>query len=230
VNIGHGSFGLDQVCLAILTKARHYSPSVIVVEQYPWALHRVLNTYVNGYLKPYFYIDHTGGLKLQKISKLAKFDFYRKYTGLYRLYKKEFQEFMEGIDIVTQYDPAADPIFFYWKTRYYAHVYTIVEKIISVIRDYCAQINCKLLFMSIAYIQQFGLKSGSELIDYDLPAKRFRDLLGRTGVPYLDTTPLLIKQHSAESPVIFSDSHTNAKGHGVIADALQAELEARGWL
>ena len=43
-NIGHVSMGLDQICLAVMTKSDHYTPSVIIVEQYPWAIHRILNT------------------------------------------------------------------------------------------------------------------------------------------------------------------------------------------
>ncbi|NQU03208.1 MAG: hypothetical protein HQ589_03555, partial [Syntrophaceae bacterium] len=48
LNLGHCSFGLDQVCLVIIKKLENYQPSVIIVEQYPWSIHRVLNPYVNG--------------------------------------------------------------------------------------------------------------------------------------------------------------------------------------
>jgi len=230
VNIGHGSFGLDQICITILKKARDYSPNLIIVEQYPWAIHRVVNTYIYKYLKPYFYLDSKGELRLQKLPWVARFQLYRNIIGSYRLYKKELREFQNGIDLKGGYDPHADPIFLYWKSHYYDYMYSLVDKILVVMKDHCAQIDCKLTFVLVAYHQQFAPRSVSSLIDYDLPAKRFKALLEKNGIPYVDAVPELLKAHSAEDPVIAHDGHTNAKGHGIIAELLRAELEKRGWI
>lgn len=230
INLGHCSLGLDQICIAILTRAQHYSPSVIIVEQYPWAIHRVLNTYVNGYLKPFFYLDSDGSLKLQKLPRLASLKFYRKMIGSYRTYKKELQEFKNGIDIKTDYDFRTDPIFLYWKTQYYDYMYSLADKIMGVIRDYCAQLDCKLIFTLLAVSQQFGQATDSILIDYNLPTERLIRLLEKNDISYVNTTQALLREHSVEGPVIKPDGHLNMKGHEIVAKVLQVELEKKGWL
>ena len=53
VNMGHPSLGLDQVCLALFKKSSKYNPKIIVVEQYAWALHRILRSHVNGFQNRY---------------------------------------------------------------------------------------------------------------------------------------------------------------------------------
>jgi hypothetical protein len=230
VNIGHGSFGLDQICLAILNRSRFYCPSMMVIEQYPWAAHRVLNSYVNGYLKPSFYLDVQGDLKLRKVPRLARYKLYRRVVGSYRLYKKELAEFQGGIDIKDQYDPFVDPIFLYWKSSYYEYMYALLEKILRVIGDHCAQIHCRLIFVMIAYSQQFGHESGSQLIDYELPSKRFKKILEKNRIEYVDTAAALVAAHSASTPVIKPDGHTNERGHALIADVLEKSLKDRGWI
>ncbi len=230
VNLGHGSFGLDQICLAILERSRRYSPSAVVIEQYPWAIHRVLNPYVQGYLKPSFYIDGSGALKLHKVPALARHKIFRQIQGQYRLYKKELAEFKGGVDIKNQYDPLADPIFLRWKTGYYEHMYLLVEKILQVIRDHSAQNKYKLVFLIIAYHQQFGQVSGSALVDFHLPAENFKAILRKLRIEYIDTAPALVAAHALEDPVIKPDGHTNARGHGVLAELLADGLTSRGWV
>jgi hypothetical protein len=230
VNLGMGSFGLDQICLSILERSRRYSPSVVAIEQYPWAVHRVLNSYVQGYVKPSFYIDASGALKLRKVPALARYKSYRRIDGAYRLYKKELAEFKGGIDIKTQYDPFADPIFLLWKTAFYEQMYLLIEKILCVIKDHCTQNRYRLIFLIIAYSQQFGHDSGSGLIDYELPAKRFKAILDKLRIEYVDTAPSLVRSHSIADPVIMPDGHTNPRGHAVIADLLEEGMRSRGWL
>lgn len=230
VNLGTGSFGLDQVCLSILERSRQYAPSVLVIEQYPWAVHRVLNSYVQGYIKPSFYIDASGELKLRKVPALARYKSYRRIDGAYRLYQKELAEFKGGIDVKTQYDPFADPIFLRWKTTYYEYMYLLIKKILCVIKDHCMQNRYRLIFLIIAYSQQFGHDSGSGLVDYELPAKRFKAILDQLRIEYIDAAPALVKAHSLAEPVITTDGHTNPRGHAIIAGLLEKGLRSRGWL
>ncbi|MEI8012822.1 MAG: hypothetical protein WCI27_10170 [Candidatus Omnitrophota bacterium] len=228
INLGNGSFGLDQVCLSILERSGRYSPSMFVIEQFPWALHRVLNPCVYGYIKPAFFIDNKGCLQLRKVPPLARYKAYRKIEEGYRLYKKELMEFKGGVDIKAHYDPLADPIFLAWKTTYYDYMYLLIEKILGVIQDHCAQKKCRLLFMIIPYTQQFGFVSGSSLVDYELPAKRFKALLEKLRIDYIDAAPPMVKAHSPADPVIKPDGHANDRGHVLLADILQGSLVERG--
>lgn len=230
VNLGHCSLGLDQVCLAMLQRSAKYRPEIIIVEQYPWAVHRILSPYVNGFVRPYFYLDSQQGLKLRKVSRFAKYRIFRRLIGSYYAFRKEFQEFSAGIDLRDGYDPLSDPIFLYWKTRHYDSMYALIDKILGVMRDYCRQKGIKLLFGFGAIQQQFGPPSQSALVDYDLPRNRLIDLLKKNKIAYVDMTEPMLAAHSERAPVIFADSHINEKGHDIFSRVLYDDMLARGWI
>jgi lysophospholipase L1-like esterase len=230
VNLGHCSLGLDQVCLAVLQKISKYNPGIIVIEQYPWAVHRVLNNYVNGYVRPHFYLDAQGRLKFSKLSSLARVTVFRRMIGSYYAFRKEFNEFRAGMNIRHNYDPFADPIFLHWKTRQYDYMYQLIDGILVVIRDYCRQKNIKLLFALGAIYQQFAGNKNSELVDYELPRDRLIALLEKHRIVYMDMTSPMLSSHTQEDPVIFSDGHINEKGHRVFADEVFKELQKLNWL
>lgn len=230
INMGHCSLGIDQVCLAILQRSAKYKPEIIIVEQYPWAVHRILNNYVNGYVRPYFYLDSRQDLKLQKVPLLAKYKFFRRMIGSYYAFRKEFREYQSGIDLKQNYNPLADPIFLYWKTRQYDSMYILLDKILVVMRDYCRQNGIKLMFALGAIQQQFGPKSASELVDYDLPRKRLIELLDKNKMAYVDMTDPMLAAHTEQDPVIFSDGHINTKGHDIFSQVLHESLLSREWI
>jgi len=227
-NLGHCSLGLDQVCLSVLKDAERYSAKTVIVEQYPWALHRVLNTYVNGYLKPHFHLDAEEQLRLGKVPRTARYGMTRRLIGSFYAYKKELQEYLAGIDLKSSYDAKLDPIFLLWKAPYYHHMYLLVDKIVGAMKDFCLQRRINLMFAVGAIAQQFGPASKSSLIDYDLPGKRFRAILDRHRIRYVDMMGPMLESHTPEEPCIFDDGHINAKGHRVFADALFDEMSKRG--
>lgn len=227
-NLGHCSLGLDQVCLAVLKHAVDYSARTVVVEQYPWALHRVLNSYVNGYVKPRFYLGADEQLQVGKVPLTARYGATRRLIGSFRAYRKELQEHLAGIDLKSSYDARSDPIFVLWKTSYYHYMYILVDKIVGAMRDFCVQHNINLVFAVGAIAQQFGPESKSSLIDYGLPRKRFSRILEGHGIRYVDMVTPMLAAHTADEPCIFDDGHINAKGHRVFADALIDEIGDEG--
>jgi hypothetical protein len=231
INMGHCSFGIDQVALTILQRTKDYNPKIIVVEQYPWAVVRILrNCLESGFIKPSFFLDVHGQLKLRKVPWIARFGLFRRLIGWFNAYKKELGDFRGGVDLKEGYDPLVDPMFLHWKTNHYDYLYALLEKIIFVIRDYCRQNKIHLLFSLGAIRQQFSGPSKSKLIDYDLPRKRLKNILERSGVSYIDVADVMLKEHSENDPVIFYDGHINVKGHDIFATALQKDLENRGWI
>lgn len=228
VNLGHCSLGLDQICLAMMKRTAHYRPGVLVVEQYPWAVHRIVSNYVNGYLRPHFCFTGGGKLKLVKVSWWARFKPFRKLIGAFYDYRKALMEYTAGIDLQQGYDPTADPIFMLWKSHYYLSMYRLAEQIILVMRDYCRRERVKLLFALIPARQQFDLAQRSALVDYALPYHRFVDMLERCRIPYVDTAPDMLAAHSDSAPVIFSDGHLNARGHAVYADVIGRRIRSLG--
>jgi hypothetical protein len=230
LNLGHCSLGLDQICLVILNKADAYKPDVIVVEQYPWAIHRVLNTYVNGYTRPYFRLDETGALKLQKMSPLSRFKIFRRIIGSFYTFRKELREFKAGIEFGHGYDPWSDPIFLYWKIPYYDYMYNLVDRILAVMQDVCRQKGIHLLFGLEAIMQQIHRKSPSALVDYELPHKRLKALLEKNRIAYVDASSTMLVENRADDPVVFADGHMNDKGHRLFAEELHKDMVKRGWL
>jgi hypothetical protein len=230
VNTGQLSLGLDQECLYILEQAKKYNPGVFVVEQYPWAVTRILNSYANGFVKPQFSLNKEGDLKLKKVPKYARFKIFRRIQGTYLAYKKELNEFSGGIDINQDYDRMKDPIFLHWKCGHYDYLYLLLEQIIIVMRDYCKQNNIHLIFALGAIFQQFQEASPSKLVDYDLPRMRLRKVLDKLEVAYIDMTDPMLVSHSTDSPVILPDGHMNEKGNALFAKTLEDELFKKGWL
>lgn len=230
LNLGHCSLGLDQICIVILETAEHYRPSAIIVEQYAWAIHRVLSPYVIGYTRPYFYIDAGGNVKLKKMPSLTRFKTCRKLIGAFYGYRNELREFKAGINLKEDYDPWTDPIFLLWKVSYYDHMYRLVDKILQVMQDFCTQKGIHLLFGLEPIMQQFHRKSPSALIDYDLPQKRLLSVLEKNRVPAVNMLAAMQREHSADDPVIFQDGHMNSKGHLVFAAEVKKAMESRGWI
>ena len=229
-NLGHCSIGLDQVCLAVLGMCAKYNPEIIIIEQYPWAIHRILNNYINGYVRPHFYLDARLEARLRKVPYVARHRLIRRIIGAYYAFRKEFLEYRGGINLKDDYDSKIDPMFLLWKTRHYDPMYALVDKILVVIRDYCTQNNIKLLFGLGAIQQKLTLHSKSSVVDYDLPRDRLIEILIRNGVAYVDMTSSMLAEHSDKAPVIFKDGHINAKGHDVFARALHSDMLVRGWL
>jgi len=228
-NLGHCSFGLDQICLVILKKMDAYKPGIIIVEQYPWSIHRILNAYVIGYTRPYFYLDANGNLKLQKMSSLSRFKFVRQLIGSYYAYRKEYLEFKAGINL-KDYNPWADPIFLSWKIPYYEYMYKLVDQLVAVMQNYCSQKGIHLLFGLGAIMQQFGQKSSSSLVDYTLPRNRLIAIFQKNNINYIDMTQAMLAEHTADEPVIFHDGHMNKKGHNIFAREIVKVLNTKKWI
>ncbi len=229
MNFGHPSLGLDQICLRITEGSDRHHPEGILVEQYPWAFHRVLASFVNGYLKPCFYIDSRGELQVHRVSPLARYRLYRKVVGSYRTFKKELFEFKNDIDIKSAYDPLTDPVFLLWKQKYYEYGYELFARIAKRLSEYCSKNNIKFALFLTAHQQQFQGPSISGLIDYYMPLKRLRFVLSRHQVPFVDLAPALLAEQAAGKMVIMPDGHLNAHGHAVVARELKNELIQRKW-
>ena len=229
MNLGHPSLGLDQICITLTEKTNQYSPEGVVVEQYPWAFHRVLTSFVNGYLKPCFYIDSCQELQVHRLSPLAKYKVYRNVVGTYQALKKELSEFKNDIDIKSAYDPLTDPVFLLWKQKYYEYGYELFARIAKRMSEYCVRKKIKFLLFLTAHQQQFLCSSKSELIDYHLPLEKLRLVLSRYHVPFVEFAPALLAEHAAGKPVIMPDGHLNAYGHAVVARELKKELVQREW-
>ena len=230
VNMAHPSLGLDQIAIALFTKAKKFSPEIVIIEQYPWAIHRIVTTYVNGYFRPILKIDNDGKLLINKVPKIARFKIFRLILGIYYKFEKQFSEYLSGIELSKNYDPLTDPLFLIWKSHYYNHMYNLAEKIIAKISEYCEHNKIKLLFVLGVVNQQYNSKAVTKLIDYDLPRKRFINILNKNKVSYLDMLPFMLTENLVDDPVAFSDGHINEKGHSIFAEQIKKYLLEKGLL
>ncbi len=226
-NIGHCSFGIDQVCLAVEELSAVYEPAAVVVEQYPWALHRVNNIFVNGYVKPHFHLDAHGALQLKRPAAITQYGFFRGLIGSYYSYQKGLNEYVAGIDLERNYDPALDPFFLQWKTWHYNDMFAVVDGILRRLREHCKSHGIPLLFALSAVRQQFFCQSSSALVDYSLPSKRLIRLLEKNGIDWVDASEPLLQQHSPEAPCAYHDGHLTPKGHRILGQCIHATLSPR---
>ncbi|PPR25552.1 MAG: hypothetical protein CFH34_01386 [Alphaproteobacteria bacterium MarineAlpha9_Bin4] len=229
INMGHCSLGLDQILVAIKKKSKLFNPNIIVIEQYPWSIHRILNTYVNGFCRPSYSINNKNELKLNRVPKLANIKFFRNLIGGYYDFKKEFLEYKAGLKIKNNYDPKTDPIFLLWKTRYYDYMYKLSEAIIKEVKAYCIKNNIKLLFMLGTVNQQLKYKADTSLIDYDLPRRRIIRILNDNNIEYIDTLKAMLREHKSNLPVVFDDGHINERGNFIFAKLLKNYLSKVNW-
>ena len=224
INMGHCSLGLDQIYVAFKTKALSLKPNILVIEQYPWSIHRIINTYVNGFCRPFFSLDKDNKLTFNKVPKMAYIKFIRKIFGGYHDFKKEFLEYKTNLSIKNNYNPEIDPIFLLWHTRYYDYVYNLAEQIVKKIKKLCQLNKIKLLFLIGTVNQQLRYKSKTSLIDYDLPRKRFLEILNKNKIEYLDTLKTMLDNNKSSAPVAYDDGHINEKGNFIFYSLLKEFL------
>ena len=229
VNMGHCSLGLDQIILSIIKKTEKYNPEIIVIEQYVWALHRVITKHINGYLRPSFYFDEYENLKVNKIPYYHRLKWLRKIIGNYHDYKKELNEYIEGINIQKEYNLEEDPIFLSWKTEFYSPMYKLIDSLLELLKSYCDDNQIKLFFCLGPLKNQLDFDSKSNLVDYDLPSRKFISLLNKHNINFVDTKEFMINRHS-KRPVIFPDGHLNIYGHSLMSEIIHRELKNLKWL
>ena len=229
INMGHCSFGLDQVILAIMKNAEKYNARIIFIEQYTWALHRVLTKSVNGYIRPYFTFGFDGKLLLNQIPSFLKYKPIRNQIANYYQFKKELNEFLSGIDIKDNYDAKIDPIFLSWKTAYYQNMYNLLHALIGLLNSFCKNKGIKLLFGLAPLKHQMNYDTVSELIDFNLPNKKFSTILDKHGIEFIDTSNQMLHEHKKDA-VIYHDGHMNNKGHFIFSKLIHDKLKQLNWI
>ncbi len=229
LNMGHCSLGLDQISVAIKNKAQKFKPDMIVIEQYPWSIHRILNTYVNGFCRPTYKINKKNKVSFSAVPKIAFLKIFRTILGGYYEFKKEFLEYKNNLNVKYNYDPKTDPIFLLWKTRYYDYMYKLAEGLVKEIQDYCLMRNIKLVFLIGTVNQQLKFCSDTALIDYDLPRKRFINILKKQNIEYVDTLKKMLLENKKSSPVAYEDGHINEKGNFIFYKEIKRYLKTMNW-
>lgn len=228
-NMGQCSFGLDQVFLLIKDRFDEYRPDTVVVEQYPWGLHRVVNNTLGEFIRPSFHLDKDGKLALRKIPSYANWKPARKLLIAYYNYKKALTEFSAGIRLKPRAGTYVDPFFLLWKIGYYAPMYELVDNILAAMSEFCREKGIHLLFAVTAVKEQYD-RSDSALVDYTLPRKKLINLLEKNDIDWTDVARDLVDGHTEIDPCRFPDGHINVKGHRVFGESVARALEERGRL
>ena len=228
INCGHCSLGLDQVCLYLLTKGSEFRPKTVIIEQHPWALHRVINNFVSGYVKPTFYIEDDR-IRLRRLSRWYKYRTYRNLVGAYFKFRKEYREYQAGVNVARHYDHNSDiifedPIFLKWKEEYYTGMYEVVCQLIKIIKDECNRLGASLIFLLPPTKPELKSQVHSSLVDYRLPRDKIIEFCSKANIVYLDMVDPLLDAQSAGQQVIFDDSHLTPIGHRLMAEALTEVL------
>ena len=221
LNFGHCSLGLDQINIFIKNESLSYQPDLIFIEQYPWSIHRILNNYVNGYIRPH-YVKNKQGIIFKKISYFHNFKLFRKITGNYLAFKKDFNEFSNDI-VIGNKSGNVDPIYKYWTQFFYEDMYEICNYIIKQINKFCIKNGIKLVFLVNAVREEVFDISLSKLINFSIPRTKLIDLLEENSINYIDLSQSMIT-HNKKETVMFSDGHINEVGNNLIAKEIISKL------
>ena len=218
INFGHCSMGLDQISIFIKKESITHKPDLITIEHYPWSIHRILNNFVNGYIRPHYDFNSNGKIVLKKIQPLHNIDIYRKLIGNYLQFKKDFNEYSNDIDLDFS-NGQIDPIYKQWTQFFYEDMYIIADYILREIKNFCDRHDIKLIFILNAVKEEVFQKSNSKLIDFSLPRNKFIKLINSNKIRYLDVSQTMIDQNQMKN-VMFRDGHINKFGNTIIANEI----------
>ena len=221
-NFGQCSFSLEQIYLLIINEAIYFNPHTIIIEQYPWSLTRSINHYVNGYIRPLFYI-HKKNFFQKKLNFYLANKTIRKFAGNYLKFKKDFAEYYNKIHACKDKE-YTDPIYKNSAQDYYIEMYEIVRHVVDKIANFCRAKNIKLLFIVTPSKEEIYKKTESEDINYALPRKNLLKIFDNLNISYIDVSNEFMISYKEVSP-IFSDGHANELGNTIIAKKIKDKLQ-----
>jgi hypothetical protein len=216
-NLGHCSFGIDQMALVLNNYIKKFSPNYVVLELHPWVVHRILRRSALGFPKPYFTINEN--LQLVKLSRLYRVDLFRKVSARYQEFVKSFGEYLAGINTKNVRNDFDDPIFQLWKQSYYENMYNLVTEILIRIHKQSVEANAKLIVLLGPTKQEIDNKDNSlELIDFSLPRRKIIQILDDLEIMHLDLLPRFLEiDKGGGTSAMFGDGHLNERGHQIFA-------------
>jgi len=220
LNFGQCSFGIDQILIYLKNEMMKFKPDTIIIEQYPWALLRVINNYVNGYVRPFFYIDDNGGVREKKLSNILKISIFRNIFGNYLSFKKEYNEYISDIEFNYNF---IDPIFKLWNQNFYKDMYKISQFIFNEIKNICKVNDINLLIVVNSVKEELFYESKSLLIDYNIPRLKLLEILDYLELNYVDVSNEMKNFHK-NTDVMYSDGHINEIGNQIIAKNIRDRL------
>ena len=114
----------------------------------------------------------------------------------------------------------------------------ITERLLGLMRDRVKSENVQLLVVGApdwlaldeaAWQERMGgTRTASGLYARDQPSRMLSDIAAKSGVPYIDLTPVLAGASDAEPLYFPIDTHWTPAGHAVVAQAIEAKLREMG--
>ena len=220
INFGHCSLGIDQIYFFLRNEIKKFNPDQVIIEQYPWALLRTINNYVNGYIRPHFLLSQNGEVYEKKINYISKIKLFRKLFGGYLKFNKEFNEYQNNISSESHdYVDYIDPIFKAWNQPFYKEMYYISEYIFKKIKVLCDDLKVQLLvIVNMSKEEYFNSDNNNELINYKIPRLKTIDIMQKLKIDFLDLE--LEFNKNSQSP-FFEDGHINDYGNHLIAENIK---------
>lgn len=229
LNLGHCSFGLDQILLVFMNLVDKIGTRSglerVFIELHPWVIHRVLRKSALGYPKPFFeVIDNQ--IRLRTLSTIQANPLIRKYVGEYYLFEKSYREYKSNIELgVFQNDELADPIFVLWKQNYYKQMYILIEKLLELFAQISTELKIELSFILGPTRQELNDKfERNHLINPSMPRRILRQCFDRIGLNYVDLLANFKSIQSHADQGMYPDGHINVLGHSIFAKKLHKEF------
>lgn len=216
-NFAQCSLGLDQMFLILKNELKNLQPTFVFLELHPWVIHRILRKSAIGFPKPYFSV--TNNYEYQKLSKLMRFNVFRKISAKYREFVKGYEEYLAGIKLDLTLNEFNDPIFHLWKQKYYNPMYALAENLFSLINKESLRCGSKLIVVLGPTLQE--LKNNEinlEIINFSLPRNKLIEILKGLNIEFIDFLPDFSQLGPNKiDQVMFKDGHLNETGHELVA-------------
>lgn len=225
-NLGHCSFGLDQLLLVLTDLSNQAKLNCVYVELHPWVIHRVLRKSSLGFPKPYFEVSGDG-LKLQKLKPLQKNRITRQIVADYWAFQKSYEEYRGNIQLQSlEKEFMEDPIFMIWKQQYYVKMYNLIQRLFELFLAFSKEKKIEIRFILGPTKQELSYQNvGNLLIDPSLPRRMIRHKLDTLGINYFDFLPEFETLRAEEDAGMYSDGHINLKGHRLLGTKLYESLK-----
>jgi hypothetical protein len=108
-------------------------------------------------------------------------------------------------------------------------MYDILDALIGQLISFCKKKGIKLLFGLVPLKHQMNYDTVSELIDFNLPNKKFSTILDKHKIEFIDTSNEMLHEHKKEA-VIYHDGHMNNKGHFILSKLIHDKLKHLNWI
>jgi len=227
INMGVCAYGIDQMYLHYLHRARKYSPEIVLVAFMSWDIERVVrDSWLNGRAKPRYVLED-GELRLSNVPVPLKLDFDREQMRWHDILfdRRKLYLFERFRGSKEPDDRSRNPVEAYLAERItpgrYAEGVLLSQKILEGWRKEVEGRGGRFVVILIP--------TRDELDCYRPALSILRDNLRDKGIEVLDCRGAFQKMRAKGEKLFLTNKHPTAKAHETIASEVFCYLFSGSW-